>query len=142
MKSHLSIDLPSQLKSRASSGALFDKAYLAVLALVCNRPAPPETTSRIYEDEYGQPLRHVFYGDQSYGLELRGEGIYSGVGVHGEAGDWSFYGLPEGVTLSGSSRLDMRSGTSNWLSLSLSIPDEDLAIRVQDSFAEDLKNPA
>lgn len=118
----LRIDIPGEHVRVLSDGKSIEKELLQILSFCSGRKlitVDPE--SELKYDELSVPLeRTERYGNREYGLCLRAQPIQSGVGVHGEVGQWEFSGLPEGIKISANSRLDMRGGVQNYYSLEIS----------------------
>ena len=77
-----------------------------------------DPVSELKYDEFSIPLeRTERYGDSKYGILFHAKPIQSGIGVHGEEGNWEFFGIPEGLSISARTRMDMRGGVGNFYSL-------------------------
>ncbi len=126
----LSIPVEGARVREICEAKVFETLLLESLAAATHREAitdPPR--SEIEYDEWVNPKRRIEqYGDTEYGLKLTADPIASGIGVHGECGSWTFYGLPEDVTLEAESRLDMRGGHANFVSVTVEGPKELVAV--------------
>ncbi len=79
-------------------------------------------------EPYCAANRNVHLGDDTAGLRLHLVPIESGHGVHGHTTSIASHGLPQGVSIGGQSRLDMRSGGQ--INLRISAPQE-VATRIK-----------
>jgi hypothetical protein len=118
----LKIDIPGKSVRAVSEGHCIEKELLQILSFCTGRDIiTKDSESNLRYDEYSMPLgRTEKYGDRKYGISMSAQPIQSGVGVHGEDGEWRFFGLPDGIKITAHSRLDMRGGVNNFYSLKIS----------------------
>jgi len=88
-------------------GKKIHKPYAAILQSVTGTVCTL-TASEIVYDRGDAVGRIAQYGTASVGITAHGTPIVSGGNVHGESVDWVFCGLPNGVRIAGSSRIDYR----------------------------------
>ncbi len=115
------IALPGDFVRAVGEGRLIQNEFLEILAFCCGKELlSGEPESAVTYDAGGEPERRTErFGNGKYGLFFDARPISSGVGVHGEEGEWTFHGLPKGVSMRARSRLDMRGGAGNYYYLEL-----------------------
>lgn len=115
----LNIEIPNTVMGQIHHDKMIPAAYLDLLARLAQQPPLPVLAeSRLVYNEWGDPEARIeTYGNKQYGLEMQASPIASGIGIHGEVGDWSFYGLPAGLNLRGQHYLDLRGSDHNQLTL-------------------------
>ncbi|MBN2079049.1 MAG: hypothetical protein JW838_08780 [Spirochaetes bacterium] len=115
------IAVPGDLVRAVSEGSLIQDEFLEILAFCCGKKRlAGEPQSAVKYNRSGEPeSRTERIGTGKYGLFFKARPISSGVGVHGEEGEWTFRGLPDGIRITARSRLDMRGGAQNYYSLKL-----------------------
>jgi hypothetical protein len=132
----IQIEIPVAVMGQVQNNRMVPAAYLALLAQLTGRPELPSSgKSEILYDPFGEPSERIeTFGDAQYGLEMRATPIASGQGVHGEAGTWHFWGLPDGIVLRGYHYLDMRGSPYNEIRLSFQSQDPALAAQIESHF--------
>lgn len=132
----IQIEIPIAVIGKIQHEHMVPAAYLTLLAQLTGRPQLPIAgKSEIQTDESGEPSERIeTFGDAQYGLEMRATPIASSMGVHGEAGTWLFWGLPDGIVLRGYHYLDMRGSPYNEIRLSYTCSDPALAEHITSHF--------
>lgn len=143
-KLELRIDIPGNSVRAVDEGDYVSRELLQFLAFCSGRELiTGDPVSELKYDDYSIPLeRTERYGDSEYGIQFQAKPIQSGIGVHGEEGNWEFFGIPEGLSISARTRMDMRGGVGNFYSLmvkSESSRTSELFKFIEDSFAQRIR---
>lgn len=133
----LHIEIPAAVSMRVQQQRRVPEVYLSLLAQLLGRPPLSLLgQSEIVYDAEDEPIERIErFGDSTYGAEMRATPIVSGMGVHGEAGTWDFFGLPPGLWLRGYHYLDLRGSRYNEIRLSYTC-DDALAVQIQNLFRQ------
>jgi len=142
----LVISIPEKLIQEVIKDKLIENELLHILAYCSTKPLIIDKPhSELLYDELSIPLERILtYGNAEYGIVFRATPIQSGLGVHGEKGNWTFYGLPGGLTITAYTHLNKRSKTNNSYSLKVTADNDDkynnLFPYIRSEFAREIKN--
>ena len=131
----IKLNIPDEHVKNINNNDTIEKAFLEILSFITGKEIISEKPEINFAYMEQTPVsRSAKYGDKIYGLYMKADPIQSGIGVHGEEARWKFYGLPEDIRLKGQSRLDMRGGNNNYVSLEIICSDKKLKNKTESLF--------